>query len=101
MKPSIPLLAFAVITASAVTLSAADTFIYFGSHSTGPNAGFSLAHFDTDTGALSKPEFLLEARAPAFFLITADGQHLYSCNSGTPGGVSASESIHTPDIFRI
>jgi hypothetical protein len=28
---------------------------------------FSLAHFDTDTGALTKPEFLLEALEPAPF----------------------------------
>lgn len=69
--------------------TAADMFVYFGSHRAGPNIGFSLSHFDTDTGVLTKPEFLLEARAPAYFVIHPDGLHLYTCNSGDPGGVSA------------
>ncbi|HEY4983753.1 MAG TPA: lactonase family protein [Verrucomicrobiae bacterium] len=73
------------------TLLGADMFVYFGSHRSGPNIGFSLAHFDPDTGALTKPEFLLEVSAPAFFVIHPDGQHLYTCNSGNPGGVSAYE----------
>ena len=83
-------------TASAVAFlcafcaaDAADTWVYFGSHRAGPNIGFSRAHFDTDTGALTKPEFILEARAPAFFIVAPDGRHLYTCNSGSPGGVAA------------
>ncbi len=68
---------------------AADTFVYFGSHGSGPGVGFSLARFDTETGALTKPEFLLEAREPAFFILNPDGSRLYTCNSGTPGGLSA------------
>lgn len=76
---------------AALPASAIDTFVYFGSHSSRPGAGFSLAHFDTDTGVLTKPEFLLEARAPAYFIIHPDGRHLYTCNSGAPGGVSAYE----------
>jgi 6-phosphogluconolactonase len=68
---------------------AADMFVYFGSHRAGPHIGFSLSHFDTDTGTLTKPQFLLEARAPAFFVIAPDGRHLYTCNSGDPGGVAA------------
>ena len=72
-------------------VSATDMFVYFGSHRAGPNIGFSLAHFDTDTGVLTKPEFLIEAKAPAFFTIHPDGNHLYTCNSGAPGNVSAYE----------
>jgi 6-phosphogluconolactonase len=86
MKTSSCCLAFALLTVSAF---AADTFVYFGSHRSGPGIGFSLAHFDTDTGVLTKPQFLLEAREPAYFIIHPDGRHLYTCNSGTPGGVSA------------
>ncbi|MEO7412207.1 MAG: lactonase family protein [Opitutaceae bacterium] len=67
----------------------AEMFVYFGSHRSGPGRGFSLARFDTDTGVLTKPEFLLEAKEPAYFVIHPDGRHLYTCNSGTPGGVSA------------
>jgi 6-phosphogluconolactonase len=75
--------------------SAADIFVYFGTHTEGPGRGFSLARFDTATGALSKPEFLIEAAAPAFFVIHPDGRHLYASNSiktfqGQPvGAVSA------------
>jgi len=68
---------------------AADMFVYFGSHSSGPGIGFSLARFDTATGVLTEPEFLLEAKEPAFFVLSADLRFLYTCNSGTPGGVSA------------
>jgi 6-phosphogluconolactonase len=71
------------------TMQAAETFVYFGSHSPSPGAGFSLARFDTDTGALSKPQFLLEAKESAFFIISTDGTRLYTCNSGTPGGLSS------------
>jgi 6-phosphogluconolactonase len=76
-------------TLASCPLQAADTFVYFGSHSSALGAGFSLAHFDTDTGALTKPEFILEAKEPAFFVLSADGSHLYTCNSGTPGGLSS------------
>lgn len=68
---------------------AADMFVYFGTHRVGPHIGFSLAHFDTDSGVLTTPRFLCDARAPAFFVIAPDGRHLYTCNSGEPGGVAA------------
>jgi 6-phosphogluconolactonase len=72
-------------------LSATDCFVYFGSHRSGPNIGFSLAHFDTATGGLTQPQFLIAAKEPAFFTIHPDGRHLYTCNSGAPGGLSAYE----------
>jgi 6-phosphogluconolactonase len=68
---------------------AAEMFVYFGSHGSAPGIGFSLARFDTGTGSLTKPEFLLEAKEPAFFVLSADGTRLYTCNSGVPGGLSA------------
>ena len=39
------------------TGAAAELFVYFGTHRSGTNIGFSLGHFDTDTGVLTKPEF--------------------------------------------
>jgi 6-phosphogluconolactonase len=60
---------------------AADMFVYFGTHTSGPGKGFSLAHFDTDTGKLTKPKFLIEDEMPSFFVIHPDGRHLYTCNS--------------------
>jgi 6-phosphogluconolactonase len=71
---------------------AADMYVYFGTHRAGPGIGFSLAHFDTDTGALTKPEFIMAAVEPAFFVIHPDGKHLYACNSSRmTGSVSAYE----------
>ena len=67
--------------------AAADLTVYFGSHTAGPGKGFSASHFDTVTGALSKPEFLLETPAPAYYIIAPGGRRLYSCNS--TGFVSA------------
>ena len=81
--------AFLVLLVGSVSaLTGRDMFVYFGTHRAGPGLGFSLARFDSDTGALTKPEFLLEAKEPAFFVIHPDGRHLYTCNSGAPGGVS-------------
>jgi 6-phosphogluconolactonase len=68
---------------------AADTFVYFGSHGKGPTSGFSLAHFDTDTGKLTTPVFLQEAVAPAYFIIGPDKKHLYTCNSAPGSSISA------------
>jgi 6-phosphogluconolactonase len=53
--------------------------------------GIALAEFDSETGALSAPRLIAETSTPAHFEITRDGTHLYMCNSGTPGGVSAFE----------
>jgi 6-phosphogluconolactonase len=61
----------------------------FGSHGSGPGIGFSVARFDPATGALTTPLLDVEAVQPAFFVIHPDGRHLYTCNSGSPGGISA------------
>jgi 6-phosphogluconolactonase len=48
-----------------------------------------VARFDTNTGALTAPRLDVDAVQPAFFVIHPDGRHLYTCNSGSPGGISA------------
>jgi 6-phosphogluconolactonase len=60
---------------------AADNLVFFGTHAVGPGRGLSVAHFDSDTGVLGKPDLVAEAPAPAFFVIHPDGRHLYACNS--------------------
>jgi 6-phosphogluconolactonase len=67
--------------------AAADLTVYFGTHTAGPGKGFSVSHFSTTTGALSRPEFELETPAPAYFVIAPGGRRLYACNS--TGFVSA------------
>jgi 6-phosphogluconolactonase len=81
----------ALIVSGLLPVQAADMFVYFGTHRSGTNVGFSIAHFDTDTGVLTKPTFLVESPSPAYFVIHPDGRHLYTCNSGSPGAVSAYE----------
>jgi 6-phosphogluconolactonase len=51
--------------------------------------GVMLASFDDRTGVLSAPTLAAETRDPAHFELSANGRHLYMCNTGTPGGVSA------------
>jgi 6-phosphogluconolactonase len=51
--------------------------------------GITLAEFDSATGTLSAPKMAIETRDPAHFTLSADGRHLYMCNTGTPGGISA------------
>lgn len=77
------------VTVSGARVSAADLFVYFGSHGEGDGYGFSLAHFDTETGKLSTPIFLLKAVAPAYYIINKDGSRLYTCNSAPGASVSA------------
>jgi 6-phosphogluconolactonase len=48
----------------------------------------SVAHFDTDTGALTVPTLAIQANSPSAFVISADGKHLYSTNYNS-GNVSA------------
>jgi len=85
---AVPLLAAAAwIALALLSAAAADLTVYFGTHTAGPGKGFSVSHFDTVTGALSKPAFLLETPAPAYFVIAPGGRRLYSCNS--TGFVSA------------
>ena len=81
------LLAAAWVALALPPAAAADLTVYFGTHTAGPGKGFSVSHFDTVTGALSKPEFLLEDPSPAFFVIAPGGRRLYACNS--TGFVSA------------
>jgi 6-phosphogluconolactonase len=81
--------------------SATDMFVYFGTHTDAPGLGFSLARFDTATGVLAKPEFLLEAAAPAFFVIHPDGRHLYASNSiktfqRQPAGAVSAYAVNPP-----
>ena len=51
--------------------------------------GITVAEFDSATGMLSAPKIIAETRDPAHFTLSNDSKHLYMCNTGTPGGVSA------------
>ncbi|MBC8026907.1 MAG: beta-propeller fold lactonase family protein, partial [Steroidobacteraceae bacterium] len=51
--------------------------------------GITVAEFDSQTGKLGAPKLVAETRDPAHFTLSQDGSHLYICNTGTPGGISA------------
>jgi 6-phosphogluconolactonase len=71
------------------TLSMAKTsFVYIATQNP-EKMGVMLAEFDSSTGTLSPPRLVVETRDPAHFELSADSRHLYMCNTGTPGGVSA------------
>jgi 6-phosphogluconolactonase len=79
--------ATACVALAVLPAAAKDLTVFFGTHTAGPGKGFSISHFDTLTGELSNPEFVLETPAPAYFVIAPGGHRLYSCNS--TGFVSA------------
>jgi 6-phosphogluconolactonase len=70
-------------------LDQATSWLYAGTHRSGPRTGISRARFDPAGGALSAFTLAAESADPAFLVVHRDGRHLYACNSGTPGGVSA------------
>jgi 6-phosphogluconolactonase len=63
------------------TSFAQDNLVFFGTHSIGEQKGISVAHFNSKTGILTKPELVVEAAAPAYFIIHPNGKYLYTCNS--------------------
>lgn len=65
----------------AMRARAAEYDVFFGTQSAGPTKGLSMAHFDSDTGKLTKPEMNVHADAPAYYVFTADGKFLYTCNA--------------------
>jgi 6-phosphogluconolactonase len=68
---------------------ASDSLVYFGTQSTAPGVGISVAHFDTDSGLLTVPRLVAAADGPSFFAVAPDEKHLYTTNYTVAGGVSA------------
>jgi 6-phosphogluconolactonase len=64
------------------------SLLYIGTQDPG-QMGIAVAEFDSGTGALTAPRLIMPARDPAHFTLSAAGNRLYLCNTGTPGGVSA------------
>lgn len=78
-----------LLFSSMAAAASSSTFVYFGTQSSAGGAGISIARFDAVTGTLTVPKLVQETSRPTIFVIDADGRHLYTCNSATPGGVSA------------
>ena len=79
----------ALIALSIATPSMANKSLLYIATQNPEKMGITVAEFDSANGSLSAPQLITETRDPAHFTITKDGKHLYMCNTGTPGGVSA------------
>jgi 6-phosphogluconolactonase len=77
------------LLASASKLAMATTTLVYIATQDPAGMGITVAEFDSATGALSAPKMIIETRDPAHFTLSPGGKHLYMCNTGTPGGVSA------------
>jgi 6-phosphogluconolactonase len=82
------LFAALLISGTSTIAMAKSTLLYIATQNP-EGMGITIAEFDSDSGALSTPKMAMETRDPAHFTLSDDGKHLYMCNTGTPGGVSA------------
>ena len=82
------LLATLLLSGTSTIAMAKSTLLYIATQNP-EGMGITVAEFDSATGALSTPKMAIETRDPAHFTLSNDGKHLYMCNTGTPGGVSA------------
>ena len=90
MLRTIVYLATVLLTGSFSTMAhSAATLVYIGTQGPTPSMGIASAEFDSDTGTLSAPKLIEQTPDPAFMALNPSGSHLYLCNTGTPGGVSA------------
>jgi len=89
LRSPAPLLALTVVLANFTGISMAKPAILYIATQDPARMGITIAQLDTDSGVLSAPKMAVETRDPAHFAVSADGKHLYMCNTGTPGGVSA------------
>jgi 6-phosphogluconolactonase len=81
--------AISLLLTTFTTLAMSKTSLLYIATQNPEKMGIAVAEFDTATGKLSAPTLIQETRDPAHFTVTPDGRHLYMCNTGTPGGVSA------------
>ncbi len=81
--------ALALLFASVTTIAMANTSLVYIASQNPDQMGITAAEFDSNTGALSVPKLVIATRDPAHFTLSDDGERLYVCNTGTPGGVSA------------
>ncbi len=77
-------MAVAILSAGSGRAAAADYYAYVG----GGGQNFYLSHFNSDTGVLTAPVGGAAVVSPTFFVVSADGKFLYTCNE-SKGQISA------------
>jgi 6-phosphogluconolactonase len=86
--PWLRLAALAFLTTAPTIAMPRNSLVYIATQNP-LKMGIAVAEFDETTGTLSAPRMVIETRDPAHFELSPAGRHLYVCNTGTPGGVSA------------
>ena len=81
--------AASLLLTTVTTIAMSKTSLLYIATQNPEKMGITAAEFDPATGKLSAPTMIQETPDPAHFTVTGDGRHLYMCNTGTPGGVSA------------
>jgi 6-phosphogluconolactonase len=82
-------LAALLLLTTLTTLTMSKTSLLYIATQNPEKMGLMAAKFDSANGRLSAPTLVIGTPDPAHFAVTGDGRHLYMCNTGTPGGVSA------------
>jgi 6-phosphogluconolactonase len=83
------LLTLTLLASVPIMANSESLLLYLGTQNAPDSMGLASSRFDTEAGTLSTPSLAGSTRDPAFFAIHPDRKHLYICNTGTPGGISA------------
>jgi 6-phosphogluconolactonase len=73
--------------------AAGDLLVYFGTYTDTTSKGIYVSHFNSATGALSKPELAVATPNPSFLAMTPDARFLYAVNEVNTYGGQASGSV--------
>jgi 6-phosphogluconolactonase len=97
MKPTILLLLI-----SALTGSADECLVFFGTYTGQKSKGIYVSHLDRDKGSLSAPELAAETKSPSFLAVHPSGKYLYAVGEtdefqGKKGGSISAFSIDPKD----
>src|ERR1700743_386132 len=66
---------------TAISASAKEFLVYFGTYTNGLSQGIYVSRLDTKTGALSDPVLAAETPSPCWVSISPDEKYLYAANS--------------------
>jgi len=70
--------ALAITLLIAISSSAQETWVYFGTYLSGSSKGIYVSRFDSDTGKLTEPQLAAETRNPSFLAVHPNRRFLYA-----------------------
>lgn len=91
--PRLPTFIFVLLASAffsaALSVSAQDSLVYFGTFSRPPSGGVFVSRLNATTGTLSAPILAVQASSPEFLAIDAAASRLYSVETVTHNNVSS------------